>query len=273
MKRSAIAGPLLILAATGCLASKSDIQLLQDEFRATRAQLAQGDTSISRQNDARRTQIATLSAAVDKMNDSLRILSAKFANFQAATSGEFSVLSSQMSQMGERLGQTTRTAQDIKAQFDALREQSMSSPPAAAAPVPTSMPGDTSHAVPSGPGPATLYTTALQQAKQGNNSTARRGLDQLLANYPTYEAAPAAQLLVGDTYKNDGNTAAADSVYQLVASRYASAPEAASALFRIAKPLWDAGKKAEARVVFNRIIRDYPKSDEAQRAKALMGER
>jgi TolA-binding protein len=271
MKRRAMAGPLLILAATGCLASKSDIQLLQDEFRATRAQLAQGDTSISRQNDARRTQIATLSAAVDRMNDSLRILSAKFASFQAATSGEFSVLGSQMSQMGERLGQTTRTAQDMKAQLDALREQSMSAPPAAAAPVP--MPGDTSHAAPSGPGPATLYTTALQQAKQGNNSTARRGLDQLLTNYPTYDAAPAAQLLVGDTYKNDGNTAAADSVYQLVASKYASAPEAASALFRIAKPLWDAGKKAEARVVFNRIIRDYPKSDEAQRAKALMGER
>lgn len=270
MKRSAIAGPLLVLAATGCLASKSDIQLLQDEFRATRAQLAQGDTSILRQNDARRAQIAALSAAVDKMNDSLRILSAKFANFQAATTGEFSVLSNQMTQMGERLGQTTRTTQDMKAQIDALREQAMAPPPATA-PVP--MPGDTSHAAPSGPGPATLYTTALQQAKQGNNSTARRGLDQLLTNYPTYEAAPAAQLLVGDTYKNDGNTAAADSVYQLVASKYASAPEAASALYRIAKPLWDAGKKAEARGYFNRIIRDYPKSDEAQRAKALMGER
>jgi TolA-binding protein len=271
MRHSAIAGPLLLLAATGCLASKSDIQLLQDEFRATRAQLAQGDTSILRQDNARRAQVAALSATVDRMNDSLRVLSAKFANFQAVAVGEFSVLGSQMQQMGERLGQTTKTAQDVKAQLDALREQGMATP--TVAPVaPTGVP-DTLRAAPTGPGPATLYTTALQQAKQGNNSTARRGLDQLLTNYPTYEDAPAAQLLVGDTYKNDGNTAAADSVYQLVATKYPSAPEAASALYRHAKPIWDAGKKAEARIVFNQIIREYPKSDEAQRAKALMGER
>ena len=63
--------------ATGCLASKSDIRLLQDELRATRAQVAAGDTSILRAEDARRSQIAQLSATIDRMNDSLRMLSVR----------------------------------------------------------------------------------------------------------------------------------------------------------------------------------------------------
>ncbi|MEO7083370.1 MAG: tetratricopeptide repeat protein [Gemmatimonadaceae bacterium] len=271
MKRGAIAGSLLFVGATGCLASKSDIQLLQDEFRVTRAQLAQGDTSILRQGDARAAQIRALSSTIDRMNDSLRILSAKLANFQAVATGEFSVLGTQMSQMGERLGQTTKTAQDMKAQLDALREQGMTQPAVAAPPAATGV--DTSHAMPTGPGPATLYTTAREQAKQGNYHTARSGLDQLLSTYPTYEGAPSAQLLVADTYKNEGNTTAADSVYQLVADKYPGTAEAASGLYLHAKPIWDSGKRAEARIILNKIIKDYPRSDAAGRAKALMGER
>src|ERR1700712_4901403 len=102
MKRWAIAGPLTLAAATGCLASKSDIQLLQDEFRATRAQMAQGDTSILRQEDSRRTEIARLSSAIDRANDSLRTISARLSSFQAVANGEFSTIGTQLLQMGER---------------------------------------------------------------------------------------------------------------------------------------------------------------------------
>lgn len=272
MKRVMVAGPFALLAATGCLASKSDIQLLQDEFRATRAQLAQGDTSILRQEDARRAELARLSATIDRMNDSLRILSAKFANFQAAASGEFSVLGSQMIQVQERLGQTTKNIQDAKAQLEALREQGMASP--APAPTPAGSTTDTAgRGMPAGPGPATLFTTAYGQIKQGNYHTALTGFDQLLTSYPTYEQAPAAQLWVGEAYKNLGNTAAADSVYQLVTSKYPHAPEAAAGLFRHGKLLWDGGKKTEARLIFNRLIRDYPGSDDAEQAKMYLRER
>ena len=120
MKRWTSVAPLLLLASAGCLASKSDIRLIQDEVRATRGQVAAGDTSMLRADNARRSQIAQLSAAVDKMNDSLRVLSNRFASFQASVSGELDAMSRQMVQFQALLGQTTRNVQDTRAQIEAL---------------------------------------------------------------------------------------------------------------------------------------------------------
>ena len=118
-----------------------------------------------------------------------------------------------------------------------------------------------------------MFTSARQQLLQGAYHSARVGFDNLLTTYPTAEQAPAAQLAVGEAYKGEGNLAAADSVYQLVATKFPGAPEAASGLYRHGKSLWDTGKKAEARRVFDRIIKEYANSDEARQAKALLGER
>jgi tol-pal system protein YbgF len=261
--------PALLLASASCLASKSDIRLLQDEMRATRTQVAVGDTSIMRADDARRGQIAQLSASVDRMNDSLRVLSRSFAAFQATVNGELDAMGRQMAQFQALLGQTTRNVQDTRAQIEALKEQAVSS---ASAPQPAA--ADTTRRPPPGtPGPATLFTTAIDQLKSGNYRTARTGFDQLLASYPDFDRASLAQLRVAETYKGEGNVAAADSVYQLLANRYPRSAEAGTALYLHGKTLWDANKKSEARVVLNRVIRDFPGSDAAQLASDLLNGR
>src|SRR5665213_2194006 len=115
MRRWTSVAPIVLLASvgtTGCLASKSDIQLLQDEIRVTRSQVAVGDTSILRADDSRRSQIAQLSAQIDRMNDSLRVLSRTFASFQANASGQFDAMNRQMVQFQALLGQTTKNVQD-----------------------------------------------------------------------------------------------------------------------------------------------------------------
>ena len=90
--------PVVLLASAGCLASKGDIRLLQDEFRATRAQLGMVDTSIVRSNEQRRQQIATLAAQVDRLSasverasDSLRMLASRFDRFQGTMNGEVDI--------------------------------------------------------------------------------------------------------------------------------------------------------------------------------------
>ena len=273
MKRATRAWPLLLLAASGCLASKSDIQLLQDEFRATRAQIAHGDTSATRANDDRAQQIAQLSAKIDRLEDSLRTLTRTLASFQATANGEFDALSGQIGQVGERLGQTTRGLQDTRAQLQALREQQMGGVPTAATP---GAPGaDTTGrgaAPPTGPGPATMFNTALQQLREGAYNSARSGFDSMIQMYPTAEQAPTAQLNVAEAYKNLGTTAAADSVYQLVVTKYPGTPVAASALYRRGKMLWDAGKRSDARTLFNKVLKEYPKADEVGIIKRLLGE-
>jgi TolA-binding protein len=129
---------------------------------------------------------------------------------------------------------------------------------------------DTTHR---GPGPATLYQTAYESLRNGAPTTARRGFEQLVASYPDDELAPQALVRIGETYTAEGNTAAADSVNQLVYTRYPKAPAAATGLYRHAKMLWDAGKKSEARPLLNRIVNDFPNSDEAILASGLLRNR
>lgn len=273
-RSTAAAALLLPLAATtGCLASKGDIRILQDELRATRSQLAVGDTSLLRANDASRAQVAALSAKIDRLNDSLRILAARFASFQANASGEFDAMGQQMVRVQALLGQNTKNVQETRAQLEALREQAATAPV-----VPPSGPppgADTTlHAAPPGlPGPSTLFITAKDQLDNRAYATARAGFQRLLDAYPSADEAPRALLYIGQAYTGEGNPAAADSVYQLVATRYPQAPEAATGLYRHGKALWDANNKSEARIVLNRLIRDYPNSDEAALAKDLLNPR
>ncbi len=274
MRRWTSVAPMVLLASAGCLASKSDIQLLQDEMRVTRSQIAVGDTSILRADDARRSQISQLSASIDRVNDSLRVLSRSFATFQANASGQFDAMNRQMVQFQALLGQTTKNVQDTRAQLEALREQggSNASPPAAA--MPAAVGSDTTRRPAAGvPGPATLYTSGLEQLRNGNYRTARTVFDQLLSSYPDYERVSLVQLRVGETYKGEGNMAAADSVYQLLAQRYPKSAEASQALYLHGKMLWDANKKTEARVFLNRVIKEFPGSDAAQLASDLLNGR
>ena len=74
----------------------------------------------------------------------------------------------------------------------------------------------------------------------------------------------------GQRNEGEGNTTAADSVYQLVATKYPKNPEAPTALYSRGRLLWEANKRGEARVVLNRLIRDYPNADEVDLAKNLL---
>jgi tol-pal system protein YbgF len=264
MTRWTSALPVVLLAAGGCLASKSDIRLLQDELRVSRSQTAAGDSAILRAEEARRLQVAALSAMIDRMNDSLRTLASRFTLFQANASGEFDSMGRQMVQVQALLGQNTRTVQETRAQLQALREGATGAPPVATS-------ADTSQRAGSGiPGPATLFTSAMEALRQGSYRTARSGFDQLLTSYPTSDQASLAQLRVGDAYKGEGNLAAADSVYLLVATKYPKSPEAPTALYGRGRMLWEANKRGEARVVLNRLIREYPNADEVDLAKNLL---
>lgn len=273
MMRRSIAAPLVLVAATGCLATKSDIALLQADVRTSRTLSAQGDSSILRADAERRAQIDRLLASIERTNDSLRAIATRLAAFQANTNGELNSMNQQLVTFQALLGQTTANVQEQRRQIEALREQGMAAvaAPAGASPTAPTTPGDTTHRVPPGtPGPAILYNSANEQLKKGSFTTAKNGFELLVNSYPDYESISAATLKLGDAYKGMGNTAAADSVYQLVVSKYPKTPDAPTALYRRGRILWDADKKEDARKIFNRLLSDYPRSDEAQLAKSLI---
>src|SRR5262249_27419740 len=206
---------------------------------------------------------------IDRLNDSVRVLTARLAFFQANAAGQFDAMGQQVIKIENLLGQNTRDLQEQRTQLAALREQGVSGA-TAPAPSPSGTPDTTSRGGSGTPGPATIYSSAVDEFKKGSYRTAQAGFEDLLKSYPDYEQAARAQVYIGDALKYLGNTAGADSVYQLVETKYPNSPDVALALYRHGRVLWDANKKGEARIVLNRLINKYPQSDEAALAKDLM---
>lgn len=271
MKPIILAVPLVAAVASGCLATKGDIALLQDEIRATRSQVGFVDTSVLRSSQQIRQQLASVSTELLRLSDSVRTQATRLAALQATTNGELNAMNGQIVQMQALLGQTTRNLQDARTQLRALSEQVPPTPSPAGA---TARPGDVSSRVPAGlPGSATLFLTGKQALDNAAYSTARMAFDQLLSAYPNSVDAPSAQFLIGQSYTSEGNTAAADSVYVVLYTKYPKSPYASTSLYRHGTYLWDQGKKPEARIALNRVLAEYPSSDEVSLVKNFLKDR
>jgi len=247
--RAARYAPLAALVLAGCLASKTDIAVLQTDLRTMRAEAARGDS-------ARRAQVDQVIAQLTRANDSVRAISARLAKLQGDVANEHYQMSREIIQLQELSGQSTRRLQELRG---ALEERA----PAAAQPV---APGDTARAV-AAPGPGQLFQSSLDQLRRGSISVARGGFEELLRAYPTYEDAPEAMVYIAEAYAAERNQVAADSVYGLVVQRYPRSPKAATALYKRAQILRSAGQSAAARAALERIVREYPRSDEAALAR------
>lgn len=242
---------VLIASTTACFASKGDVRILQDEMQALRSQIAQSDT-------VRRAQADTAMLLITRANDSLRLLSTRFAAFQANVSGGLYDMNRQLLQIQELSGQSQRRLQELRASMEA-RNEAMSA---------TATPDTTKPAA--GPGPAQLFQVAFDQMQRGSFGVARTGFQDLLEKYPNFEEAPMAQLYIGQSFAEEKNTASADSVYQLVATKYPQSKAAPTALYKYALSLIAQKKNPAARGILNRIVKEYANSDEASLARDLL---
>ena len=241
------AAPLAALLLGGCLASKSDVLVLQSQLQSMQAASARADT-------ARAAQIDRVLAQVQQSNDSVRAVSARLAKLQSTVTTDNYEMGRQILQIQELSGQSQRRLQELRA---SLEERSQ----AAAAPVAGAP------ASPAAPGPAQLFQGSLDQLRRGSSTVARSGFEELLRTYPESEDAPEAMIYIAETYAAERNQVAADSVYGLVVERYPASPKAATALYKRGVALRAAGRTAQARAAFDRVVKEYPRSDEATLAR------
>jgi tol-pal system protein YbgF len=242
--------PVVALATTGCLASKSDIVLLQDEIRTLRAMQARADSAQKAQADSSR--IATL-AAITKAQDSLRTLSLRFGAFQATVGGELFEMGKQLITIAELAGMSSRRIMELRSSMEE-RGQAMT--------------GGGTTTGSADPGPAQLFLQANTLLQRGSHTAARAGFDELLRRYPDFEEASAALLYIGQSFADEKppRTAEADSVYLLVSQRYPKSNDAPTALYKLAMSMAAQKKTAAARTYFRRVVSEYPRSTEAELA-------
>jgi tol-pal system protein YbgF len=236
--------PVAALAVTGCMASKSDIRLLQDEIRTLRAMQSRADT-------ARRTQADSTLTMIGRTNDSLRVLAQRFGAFQATVGGELFEMGKQLITIQELAGMSQKRILELRATMEE-RAQSITSTDSAAPPA--------------APGPAQLFQLSFDQLRRGSYSTARAGFEELLRRYPDFEEASAALLYVGQSYAEERRTAEADSVYALVVTRFPRSKDAPTALYKYGLSQLSQGKRAAARAALQRVVREFPSSTEAELA-------
>ena len=243
--------PVAAIAVTGCMASKSDIRLLQDEVRTLRAMQARADSTREAQT-ARQTD--SLIAANKRTQDSLRVLAQRLSSFQATVAGELFEIGKQLITIQELAGMSTKQMMGLRSSIEE-RAQSMA-PPAS-----------DSGAAPGAPGPAQLFQVSFEQLRRGSFGTARAGFEELLRRYPEFEEASAAQLYIAQSYADEKRTAEADSVYALVVQRYRTSKDAPTALYKYGLSQLGQGRTAQARTALQRVVREYPSSTEAELAR------
>ncbi|HJQ21228.1 MAG TPA: hypothetical protein VJ867_12840, partial [Gemmatimonadaceae bacterium] len=131
--------PVAALAVTGCMASKADVRLLQDEIRTLRAMQGRADTSQRRQVDSALVMLA-------RTNDSVRVLGQRLGAFQATIGGELYEMGKQLITIQELAGMSSKRIMELRSTMEE-RAQSM-----------TATPTDSAAATaPAAPGPAQLF--------------------------------------------------------------------------------------------------------------------
>jgi len=256
--------PVVALATGACFATRSDMQVLQNDLRVLQVeQRASADSAFraaARRDSITAAQLDQLLAALRGLRDSTRATTLRMQRFQGEVREDLFALGQQLIQIQTLTGASEQRLRQFRVDME-QRSKEIQAANAA----------DTgARAAAAAPGPEQLYDVGLQQSRRSAWTSARGAFDDLLRQYPQSPVASDAQLQVAYTYEGEKKQAAADSVYRLVVANYPRSTAAPTALYKHAQSLIAAKKPAEARVLIERLRRDYPGSDAERLARDLV---
>ncbi|MGQ0649705.1 MAG: tol-pal system protein YbgF [Gemmatimonadaceae bacterium] len=251
--------PVVLLAASGCFATRSDMRILQGDILTMRHEAARADS-------ARARQFALLAGQLVVVADSIRETGNRLTRYQGENRGEFRAMGQQLLQLGELVGQSSAVVQRMRAENEARMQQQLqhTPPPAGAVTDTTQAAAPTTQPV--APGPNQLFQDGLAQARRGSYGAAQAAFEEMLRLYPTSDLAPDAQYYLAESYESDGKLPQADSAYAALVAKFPRSPKASTALYKRALSLVKQGRRGEARTAMEQLTRQYPNTDAAELA-------
>lgn len=287
-----------MLLATGCVATRNDVRILQGDIAALRTELLRDDAE-------HRDALAQAIKLVTIANDSLARISMRTVGTQGDVRGEMRTVRDQLQQLQQLVvqlqGSINRTRADFEERTNAVLNAAAALPPVAgsAGTLPASVPPGAAGAASGasglpampaaaaasttaaaaapvgsgaaapatdatrGPGPLQLYNSGLDQLKRGSTATARTLFQELLATAPGNEHAPDAQFYIAESLLREKNLAGADAAYAAVVAKFPQSPRAATAHYKRAQIALQQGNTADARKLLTEVINRFPSSSEA----------
>lgn len=261
--------PVAFLATGACFATRSDVQVLQNDLAIMRAEAAEREL----RQRAKIDSLLDALAVIDVVNDSVRVANARMARFQSDMREELYALNQQLLTVQELTGQSQRRLQELRASVEQRNLEAQAAQSMPVQPVPgdtTAPPTAGGTPTPPTPGPNQLLQLGIDQMRRGSHGVARRAFQDLLAQYPTADIAPDALYWIATTYSEERNIPAADSVFAQVVERYPESARAPTALYRRARIQLDQNNSAAARRLLEQVIAQWPRSDEAELARDFL---
>ncbi|WP_372678221.1 tol-pal system protein YbgF [Desulfosarcina sp.] len=112
-----------------------------------------------------------------------------------------------------------------------------------------------------------LYGEAKKAFDEGDVKAARKGFEQLIADYPQSPHADNAQFWIGETYYREKWYEKAILEYQKVIEKYPSGNKTPAALLKQGLSFLNIGETNNARLVFKELVAKHPSTNEASIAK------
>lgn len=255
----------LLLLLAGCLPpAQSQIKLENDleEMKRHLARLEQGSndggSQAQRQLETLGRQVAELQSGLDTM----RV--------------EFQSINGRLDDLGRSNEQATADTalvrDDISMQVSVLAERlTMIEEKAAVKPVPVPV----VVAPPVKPeikaSPEQVYQQALEKILNSSDFAGGRAeLEAFIQEYPQHELTVNARYWIGEAFYGEKKYENAILQFQEVIQKYSDHPKAASALLKQGKAFAVLGDKGNAETTWKKLLKTFPMSPEAKKAKQLL---
>lgn len=117
-----------------------------------------------------------------------------------------------------------------------------------------------------------LYQKGLESFKSGDMAAARTQLTAFLDQHPQHELISNARYWIGETFYTEKNYEQAILEFQEVIKQFPLKEKAPSAMLKQALAFKALKDVKSSRYVLGKLVKEYPKSDEAKKARVLLKE-
>ena len=269
MKRaltSIIAFAALLLFLGGCIPTQRELRMERDQEEIKR-RLAEIEQSVlgrtQQRSDELRNRLDTLArqmaehqAAIDNLRVELQSVNGRLQDL----AGQNAEVRQEVSLMRDDLGLKVTALEDRLAQLENRMENLQGAPAAAAA-------------TPQADNPDAMYERGLKQIlEQEQFAQGRQVLENFLERYPDHELSVNALYWIGEAYYGEKKYENAILQFQDVIQKYGDHPKAAAALLKQGMAFAALDDIKNARVIMQRLIDNYPLSEEAKKAEEKLAE-
>ncbi len=211
-----------------------------------------------------RGQYAGLAAQVQSLRESSQMLSGRLEEMEYLLKQKLEAFEENQLKNRERMDRMATDSAAIQKRMDmidqylnleAAQVQKPAAPPAAA--VVAAKPASDQ----------ALYGDAKKAFDQGDLEAARKGFEQLIADYPQSPHADNAQFWIGETYYREKWYEKAILEYQKVIEKYPSGNKTPAALLKQGLSFLNIGETNNARLVFKELVAKHPGTNEASTAR------